>query len=123
VHESLDRCAAYIASRGALAALHRAAADWPHELAEHARAAALATVTATAAALGHPHASAARRRALRDAIVAAVRLAAACDVAGALGLACDPALDAAQRASSRAVSLLAMLLHASAHGVDQRADQ
>jgi len=114
-----DRCAAYVASRGALAALERAAPSWPDELADHAHAAAFAAVTATADALGHPQDSAVRRRCLRDAIVAAIRLAAACDVARALGLARDPALDAVQRAASRAISTLAMLLHANTAGVDE----
>jgi hypothetical protein len=111
--ETLDRCAAYVAARHALAAVHVAATDWPSELAEQARRAAVDTVMTTAAGIGHDHGSAARRRCLREAIATAIEVAAALDVARAMGLE-DDRLAAAQRRAGRAVALLGLFLHASA---------
>jgi hypothetical protein len=112
-----EKCAAYVAARCAVEALHRAARVWPEELADPAGIAAVALERATADCLDHPPATAARRRCVREAIVIAIGLASACDIARALGLVGD-ALDDAQRATSRAIALLAMFLHASAHTLD-----
>ena len=110
--ESPERCAAYLATRGALAALQRASPDWPDELAARARAAALQAASTTVASLGHDPASAGRRRCLRHALHAAVDIAAACEVARALD-ARGADLDEAELAASRAISSLALFLHAS----------
>jgi hypothetical protein len=115
--DSPEKCAAYVATRGAVEALHRAARAWPEQLAAPTRIAAVALERATADCLDHPPATAARRRCVRDAIVIALGIASSCDIARALGLACE-ALDDAQRSTSRAIALLAMFLHASAHTVD-----
>jgi hypothetical protein len=112
-----EKCAAYVASRAAVEAVQRAARRWPLELAEPARTAAVALDHAAADCLDHPPATAGRRRCVREAIVIAIGVASACDIAHALGLAGDE-LDAAQRTTSRAIALLAMLLHASAYTVD-----
>jgi hypothetical protein len=113
-----ERCAAYAASRAASEAVQRAARDWPDELAAPARIAAVALVRATAECLDHPHATAERRRCVRDAIVIAIGVAGACEVAGALG--CAGHVDA-RCAASRAIAMLGLLLHASTL-VDGRCD-
>jgi hypothetical protein len=115
--ESPEKCAAYVASRAAVEAVQRAARGWPAELADPARTAAIALEHAAADCLDHPPATAARRRCVREAIVIAIGVASACDIAHALGLAGE-ALDDAQLTTSRAIALLAMFLHASAHRVD-----
>lgn len=112
-----ERCAAYVATRGALEAVQRAAHTWPDELAVPACTAAIASVRAMAESLDQPPASPARRRCVRDALVIALGVAAACDVAHALGHD-DDALAEAQRAASRAISMLGMFLHASTHVID-----
>jgi hypothetical protein len=109
--EPLDRCAAYVAARGALAAIHRAATSWPDGLAGQARDAAIGAVRATAEGIGHAHASAGRRRCVRDALHAALELAATCDVARAFGFG-NAALDEAHRDAGRAIAMLGLLLHA-----------
>jgi hypothetical protein len=113
-HLIRERCAAYVATRGALEAVQRAATSWPDELAVPACTAAMASLHAMADSLDQPAASAARRRCVRDALVIALGVAAACDVAHALGHQGD-ALAEAQRAASRAISMLGMFLHASTH--------
>ena len=115
--DSLDRCAAYVATRGALEAAHLAVATWPEPLAELARRAATDAVLATADGLAHDRASAARRRALRGALAAALELAASCDVARATGQS-GAAFDEAARRAHRAIALLALLLHACAETWD-----
>ena len=122
--ESLDRCAAYVATRGALDAIHRASWGWPAELAEQAKRAAIETVMTTAECVAHAHASAGRRRCLRAAIGTAIELAATCDVACALGLA-DDELDLAMRLASRSIALLGLFFHANAspYREDQRGPQ
>ena len=113
VHEfdSPERCAAFVATRGALEAVVRAADIWPDDLAILAREAARQAATTTAESLGHEPASAARRRCLRSALVAAVGLTAACEAARASTRGGE-ALEEAERAATRAISLLAMFLHA-----------
>lgn len=110
--ESPERCAAYLATRGALEAVQRAVPSWPDELAVRARAAALHAASTTFASLGHDPASAARRRCLRHALHAAVDIAAACEVARAFE-ARGAELDAAELAATRAISSLALFRHAS----------
>ncbi len=112
--EPLDRCAAYVAARDALAAIHRAAWAWPDTLAGQAREAAVGAVRATAESIGHGHASAGRRRCVRDALHAALELAATCDVARAFGFG-DGALDDAHRDVGRTIAMLGLLLHANTH--------
>jgi hypothetical protein len=108
---SLDRCAAYVTARAALAAVQRVAGSWPIVLAERARRSAIETVRTTAEATSHSHGSAERRRCLRDAITSAVGVTASVDVAQAMGFG-GRDLRAAQRDAGRTVALLAMFLHA-----------
>ena len=111
---SLDRCAAYVAARAALTAVQRAAAAWPDGLGQRARRSAIATVQLTAEAISHDHATAGRRRCLRDAITTALGVAATIDVAHAMGYGDgDGELVDVQRIAGRVVALLGMLLHAS----------
>ncbi|MDB4957042.1 MAG: hypothetical protein JWO36_4611 [Myxococcales bacterium] len=107
--ESLDRCAAYVAARTALEAVH--GATWPADVAEQAKRAAIEAVMATAESLHHDHASPARRRCVRTALVRAIELVAAVDVAQALGT----ELDDVQRTAGRSVAMLGLLLHSSAN--------
>ena len=109
---SPERCAAYVAARTALHAVQRTSDRWPEGLAERARRAAADTLRVTAEAIAHGHASAGRRRCLRDALVSAITVATSVDVARTLGL-CDGELDHAQRTAGRTVALLGMFLHAS----------
>ena len=108
--DSLDCCSAYVASRDALDAAHRAAAAWPDGLAAQVREAAVETIMLTAEALGHDAGTAGRRRCLREALAAAIELAATLDVARAMALPDD----AAQRLAGRAIAMLGMFLHANA---------
>ncbi len=110
----LDRCAAYVAARLAFASIDRATRAWPAPLAARARSSAIEALTATSECLAHDHASAARRRHVRDALSAAIQLATACDIARASGLG-DATLDDAQIAASRAIVALGMLLHANTY--------
>ncbi len=107
--EALERCAAYVATRDALAALRRASTGWPATLAEPAFEAARQAVVATAESMAYEPASQARRRCARHALEAALEVAARCDIALAMGY----ELDGAQREASRAVAMLGLLLHAS----------
>jgi hypothetical protein len=66
---------------------------------------------ATAEGLGHAHASAGRRRCVRDALQAALQLAAACDVARAFGA----EVADAHVPAGRAIAMLGLLLHANTH--------
>ncbi len=108
--ESLDRCAAYVAARDALAAIRRAAPAWPANLAMPACDAAKRALVATAESMAYDVASPGRRRCARDALEAALQLAATCDVALAMGFADD--VTDAQREASRAVAMLGLFLHA-----------
>lgn len=108
--DSLDCCSAYVASRDALDAVHRAAATWPDGLAATVREAAVETIMQTAEALGHEAGTAGRRRCLREALASAIALAATLDVARAMALPDD----AAQRLAGRAIAMLGMFLHANA---------
>ena len=108
--DSLDCCSAYVASRDALDAVHRAAAAWPDEIAAQVREAAVAMIMLTAEALGHEASTAGRRRCLREALSSALLLAASLDVARAMALPDD----AAQRLAGRAIAMLGMFLHANA---------
>ncbi len=113
---SLDRCAAYTAARDALEAVHQSSSAWPPrlaDLADRARQAAVDTVMTTVEGIGHDHGTAGRRRCLRDAIGAALALAATVDIVKALGLE-DDSLDHAQQLAARSVALLGLFLHASA---------
>jgi hypothetical protein len=113
VHDTeLDRCAAYVAARAALAAIHDATHEWPTDLASQARRAAIDTVMTTAEGLAYDHGTAARRRCVRNALATAIALAATVDVARALGHA-DPRLDRAQHHAGRAIALLGLLFQAS----------
>lgn len=109
---SLERCAAYVAARSALIAVQDASVRWPEVLGHRVRGGASDAVQFTAQAISHGHTTAARRQCLREAITAALGVAATVDAARAMGYG---ALDAAelQRLAGRAVALLAMLLHAS----------
>jgi len=108
---SPDRCAAYVAARSALIAVQRAATTWPDGLSDRARHGAIGTVQHTAEAISHGPATAGRRRCLRDAITTALGVAAAIDVAHALGYG-DHDLVEVRRIAGRTVALLGMLLHA-----------
>jgi len=108
---SLDRCAAYVAARAALIAVQQVADGWPETLADRARREAIETMQVTAEATAHGHATAGRRRCLRDALTSAIGLAASVDVARAMGFG-HADLDDAQRTAGRTVALLGMFLHA-----------
>jgi hypothetical protein len=110
----LDRCAAYVAARDALVAIHDASAAWPSTIAVEARRAAVTAVAITAEGLGHGATTAARRRCIREALASAIAVAATLDVARAAGVD-DGSMTAAQHHTGRAVALLALLLHASAN--------
>jgi hypothetical protein len=115
---ALERCAAYVAAQGALAAVHHVGDAWPAELASRAQRAAIEAVMTTAEGIAHAHGSPARRRCLRAALASAIALAATVDVARALGIE-DPRLDDAQRRCGRAIAMLGMFFHASAAGVPE----
>jgi hypothetical protein len=108
---SLDRCAAYVAVRALLIAVERVTGSWPAHLADRSRRTAMAAVELSAEAISHDHASAGRRRCLRDAITSAIGIAAAVDIARAMGFG-GAELDHVQRVAGRSVALLAMFLHA-----------
>ena len=108
----LDRCAAYVAARAALHAVVQTTRGWPAPLAARARSAASEAVTATADSLAHDHASSGRQRRVRDALAAALQVAAACDIARASGA---HGLDPVQRAAGQAIVALALLLHANVY--------
>lgn len=107
---SPDRCAAYVAARSSLIALQRAAASWPDGLGERARHGAVDTLQLTAEAISHGAATPSRRHCLRAAIATALGVAAAVDVAHAMGYGGD--LAEVRRVTGRTVALLGMLLHA-----------
>ena len=106
-----ERCEAYVSARRTLKSLERATPTWPKDLAAEATEAANRAVAMTAegAALDGP---AARRRCARGALAAAIDLAAACDIARALGLV-DGALEEAQRDTGRTIALLGLFFKAS----------
>jgi len=108
---SLDRCAAYVAARHALAAVHASTETWPTPLADQARRAAAEVVMTTAEGIGHDHASPGRRRCLRAAIGSALEVAATVDVARAMGIA---GVERAQQLAGRSVAMLGLFLHAQA---------
>jgi hypothetical protein len=108
---SLDRCAAYVAARSALIAVQRAATSWPDGLSDRARDGAIGTMQLTAEAISHGPATAGRRRCLRDAITTALGVAAAIDIAHALGYGGHELVEV-RRVTGRTVALLGMLLHA-----------
>jgi hypothetical protein len=108
---SLERCAAYVAARATRSAVQRAIARWPESLADRTRRAAACAMETTAQALTHDRLSVGRRRCLRDAITAAVEVAAFVDLARAMGFA-NGDLDELQRLAGRSIALLAMFLHA-----------
>lgn len=116
--KSLDRCAAYVAARTALISVQRVADGWPEGLAERARSAASDTLHVTAEAISHGHASAGRRRCLRDALTSAISVAASVDAARTMGLG-DAGLDHAQRSAGRTVALLGMFLHANTAAIPE----
>ena len=105
-----ERCEAYVAARRTLKSVERVTPSWPADLAAQARAAATRTVAMAAegAALDGP---AARRRCARGALTAAIELAAACDIARALGLV-DAELEEAQRDTGRTIALLGLFFRA-----------
>lgn len=109
VTEPLERCAAYVATRGALAALRRASVGWPLTLAEPAFEAARQAVVATAESMAHEPTSHERRRCARHALEAALEVAARCDIADAMGY----ELGDAHYEATRAVAMLGLFLHAS----------
>jgi hypothetical protein len=108
---NLDRCAAYVAARMALAAVQRAAGAWPEDLAQRARRAAIEAVQLIAEAVSHDHASAGRRHCLREAITQALAVAAAVDIVRAMGYPAGDVIEL-QRLAGRTVALLGMFLHA-----------
>jgi hypothetical protein len=109
---SLDRCAAYVAARHALAAVHVSTARWPESLADQARRAAVDTVMTTAEGIGHEHGSPARRRCLRAAIGTAIEVAATIDVARAMGYG---DLERPQQLAGRSIALLGLFFQANAN--------
>jgi len=109
---TLDRCAAYVAARAALAEIQRTVERWPSELADHARLCALATVMTTADSVDHAPTSAGRRRCVRAALAAAIELSTAFEIARALGHG-DAALDRASHDAGRTIAMLGLYLHAS----------
>ena len=108
---SLERCAAYVATRATLTAIQRAVASWPESLADRTRRAAVDAMETTARSLSHDRLSVGRRRCLRDAITSAVAVASCIDLARAMGFAFLD-LDELQRLAGRSIALLAMFLHA-----------
>jgi hypothetical protein len=108
--ESLECCTAYVAARDALDAAHRAAAAWPPVIADQVREVAANAILLTAEAIAYEAGTAARRRCLREALAAAIGLAATLDVARAMSLP-DPD---AQRLAGRAIAMLGMFFHANA---------
>ncbi|HEX4420593.1 MAG TPA: hypothetical protein VH165_21910 [Kofleriaceae bacterium] len=94
-----------------MASVQHAVRGWPPALAARTRRAAATAVDITAEATSHRHASADRRRCLRDAITSAIGVADAVDRARALGFD-DDQLDELQRVAGRSVALLGMFLHA-----------
>ncbi len=115
---SLDRCAAYVAARMALAAVQRAAGAWPEGLAQRARRGAIEAMQLIAEAVSHDHASAGRRHCLREAITQALAVAATIDVVRAMGYPGDD-LDELQRLAGRTVALLGMFLHANTAAIPE----
>lgn len=109
---SLEKCAAYVAARGALDTIVRTSRRWPELMGIEARIAALEMVRAVVDGVTCEPESVRRRRCARDAMTSALRVAALCDVARATGVD-DVALEEAERATSRAVSVLALFFHAS----------
>lgn len=108
---SLERCAAYVAARAVLTDVQRATAHWPETLRLRARHAALDTLQLTAQAAQQGHDSAGRRQCLREAITAALRVAATVDAVSAMGYGGDE-LAELQRVTGRTIALLGMFLHA-----------
>ncbi|HEX8107336.1 MAG TPA: hypothetical protein VF516_06375 [Kofleriaceae bacterium] len=108
---SLERCAAYVAARAVLTAVQRAAPRWPEPLGHRAHRGALDTLELTAQAAGHGHDSAGRRHCLREAITAALGVAATIDAVRAMGHGGDDLADL-QRVTGRTIALLGMFLHA-----------
>jgi hypothetical protein len=109
---SLERCAAYVATRATLTAVERAVACWPQSLGERTRRVAIEAMEITAKSLGHHRLSVARRHCLRDAITSAVTVASCIDLAHAMGFAIRE-IEELHRLAGRSIALLAMLLHAS----------
>jgi len=108
--EEYDRYAAYAAARSALEAIHRTTGAWPAEVADTARRAAAAVVSAISEALGYAPTSPGRRRCLRGALANALELAAICDIARGHGLGDDESL----RCAGRTLSLLGLSYQATA---------
>jgi four helix bundle protein len=108
---SLDRCAAYVAARLALAAIHQTTQRWPTALADQARRAAADTVMTTAEGVACDHGTPSRRRCLRTAIGRAIETSAAIDVARAMGYA-DADVERAHKLAGRSIALLGLFLHA-----------
>jgi len=117
---NLERCAAYLAARATLTAVHRVAVRWPPDLADRARRAAVDAIHLTATAVSYATGTAGRRQCLREAITSAVGVAALVDAASAMGFGAGPLAEAAprladvQRVAGRTIALLGLLLHASA---------
>ena len=107
-----ERCEAYVSARRTLKTLQRAIPSWPKDLAVQATTAAKKTISMAAegAAIDAP---AARRRCARAAITSACDLAAACDIARALGLVDQP-LEDALCDTARTIALLGLFFKASA---------
>jgi hypothetical protein len=114
--QSVDRCEAYAATRRAARTVERAVRGWPTDLAQQAMTAANKAVSFTAeGSVLDP--SAQRRRCARSALAAAIEVAAACDIARALGLH-EPVLEDALRENGRAIALLGLFFRASIAGGD-----
>jgi hypothetical protein len=115
--ERLDRNAAYISAREAVAKVRHATAAWPPDVARCANRAATDTVVALVEALRHEPTSPERRTRLRDAVVHVLELAGICDLAIAHGLRSEEIVESL-RSASRTLSLLGMSFHATAAGSD-----
>jgi hypothetical protein len=115
--DSLDRCAAYVAARAAVEAVHDAVAGWSEDqLVGDARRAAVAVVMTIAEAIASEPCSPERRRCLRGAMATAIELAATIDVARALGARDEPTGEAQLRAG-RTIAALGMFFHATTHPI------
>jgi hypothetical protein len=114
--QSVDRCEAYAATRRAARTVERAVRGWPADLAEQAKIAANKAVSLTAQGSALDP-SAQRRRCARSALAASIEVAAACDIARALGLTNAP-LEEALRDNGRAIALLGLFFRASIAGND-----
>lgn len=106
VREALERSAAYNEARRTRDVMTRA--KWPPELARPAALYACAALDALTQSFDHGPTTAARRRCLRNALLAALELTTLCDIARAQELASDEPIQCA----TRMLSLISMAYQA-----------